>query len=95
MNKYEVLYILKASLTDDEITAITEKYAELVKSNGGEVEKVDKWGIKRFAYPIKFKTEGYYVLMTYTAPADLPKEMERQMGISDDVYRFMTTKAIA
>ena len=93
--KYEVLYILNASLGEEEINAQTEKFADIVKKSGGEVEKVDKWGIKRFAYPIKFKTEGYYVLMTYTAPADLPKEMERQMGISDDVYRFMTTKAIA
>ena len=95
MTKYEVLYITKASRFDDEITAITEKYAELVKNSGGEFQKVDKLGIKRFAYPSKFKTEGYYDLMTDTAPAELPKEMERQMGISDDVYRFMTTKAIA
>lgn len=94
MNKYEVLYILKASLSDDEITANVEKYADVVKKGGGEVEKVDKWGVKRLAYPIAFKNEGYYVLMTYTADPALPKEIERQLGINDDVYRFMTTKAI-
>lgn len=93
MNKYEILYILNASLSDEEITAQTEKYAEIVTKAGGEVEKVDKWGVKRFTYPINFKNEGFYVLMTYTAPADLPKEVERQMSISDAVYRFMTTKA--
>ena len=93
MNKYEILYILDASLSDDDITAQTEKFAEVVTKAGGEVEKVDKWGVKRFTYPINFKNEGFYVLMTFTAPADLPKEIERQMSISDSVYRFMTTKA--
>lgn len=91
--KYEVLYILNASLGEEEINAQTEKFADIVKKSGGEVEKVDKWGIKRFAYPINFKNEGFYVLMTYTANPDVPKEVERQMGISDSVYRYMTTKA--
>ena len=59
----------------------------------GEVEKIDKWGVKRFTYPINFKNEGFYVLMTFTASPELPKEIERQMGISDAVYRFMTTRA--
>ena len=53
--KYEVLYILNASLGEEEINAQTEKFADIVKKSGGEVEKVDKWGIKRFAYPINFK----------------------------------------
>lgn len=92
--KYEVLYILNASLGEEEINAQTEKFADIVKKSGGEVEKVDKWGVKRFAYPINFKNEGFYVLMTYTANPDVPKEVERQMGISDSVYRYMTTKAI-
>ncbi|MCI8612214.1 MAG: 30S ribosomal protein S6 [Clostridia bacterium] len=91
--KYEVLYILNASLGEEEINAQTEKFADIVKKSGGEVEKVDKWGVKRFAYPINFKNEGFYVLMTYTANPDVPKEVERQMGISDSVYRYMTTKA--
>ena len=91
--KYEVLYILNASLGEEEINAQTEKFADIVKKSGGEVEKVDKWGIKRFAYPINFKNEGFYVLMTYTANPDVPKEVESQMGISDSVYRYMTTKA--
>ncbi len=91
--KYEVLYILNASLGEEEINAQTEKFADIVKKSGGEVEKVDKWGIKRFAYPINFKNKGFYVLMTYTANPDVPKEVERQMGISDSVYRYMTTKA--
>lgn len=93
MNKYEILYILKPTLDEAELTAQTEKFAAIVTENGGEVEAVDKWGIKRLAYPINFKNEGFYVLMTFKGNAELPKEIERQMGISDDVFRFMTTRA--
>ena len=90
MNKYEVLYILDAKLGDEAIDAQIEKYKTLVTSSGGEVEKADKWGVKKLAYPIEKKTEGFYVLMNFTAKSELPAEMERQMKISDEVMRYIT-----
>ena len=90
MNKYELLYILDAKLSEEQTEAQVEKYKALVASSGGEVEKADKWGVKKFAYPIDKKTEGFYVLMNFTAPSSLPLEIERQMKISDEVIRFMT-----
>ena len=90
MNKYEVLYILNAKLGDEAIDAQIEKYKTLVTSSGGEVEKADKWGVKKLAYPIEKKTEGFYVLMNFTAKSELPAEMERQMKISDEVMRYIT-----
>lgn len=92
MNKYEVLYILRANLDDAAKDAQVEKYSALVTANGGEVESVNKWGNKRLAYEIDGKTEGYYVLMNFTANPDLPQEMERQMKISDEVMRFMIVR---
>ena len=92
MNKYEVLYILAANLDESVKEAQVEKYSALVTANGGEVENVNKWGNKRFAYEIDGKTEGYYVLMNFTAKADLPQEMERQMKISDEVIRYMIVR---
>ena len=92
MNKYEVLYIVNASLDDAAKEATIEKYSALVTANGGEVESVDKWGVKKFAYPIDYKNEGYYVLMNFTANPDLPAEMERQMKISDDIIRYMVIR---
>ena len=92
MNKYEVLYIVNASLDDAAKEATIEKYSVLVTANGGEVESVDKWGVKKFAYPIDYKNEGYYVLMNFTANPDLPAEMERQMKISDDIIRYMVIR---
>jgi len=90
MNKYEVLYILDGKLSEEAVDAQVEKYKSLVVSSGGEVEKADKWGLKKFAYPIDKKSEGFYVLMNFSAKPDFPLELERQMKISDDVVRYMT-----
>ena len=92
MNKYEVLYILNASLDDAAKDEIIERFKGVVTNAGGEVAGVDKWGVKKLAYEINFKSEGYYVLMTFTAPAEIPAEIERQMRISDDVMRFIVVR---
>ena len=92
MNKYEILYILKANLDESVKEAQVEKYSNLVTANGGEVENVNKWGNKRFAYEMDGMTEGYYVLMNFTAKPDLPQEIERQMKISDEVVRCMIVR---
>jgi small subunit ribosomal protein S6 len=92
MNKYEVLYIIDASADDAAKEAQIAKYSDLVTAAGGTVEAVDKWGIKKFAYPMEFKNEGYYVLMTFSAPAEPPAEMERQMRISDSIIRYLVIR---
>ncbi len=92
MNKYEVLYILDAKIDDAAKDALIEKFKGVVESAGGAVENVDKWGVKKLAYEINFKSEGYYVLMNFTANADLPQELERQMRITDEVMRFIVVK---
>ena len=92
MNKYEILFILSADLEDAPRDAAIEKYKTIVTSAGGEVENVDKWGTKKLAYPINYKSEGYYVLMTFSSPAGIPAEIERQMRISDEVIRFLVTR---
>ena len=89
MNKYEIMYILDGKLAEDAVDARIEKYKALVTSSGGEVEKTDKWGLKKFAYPIDKKAEGFYVLMNFTSAPLLPLELERQMRISDEVIRFI------
>ena len=92
MNKYEVLYILDAKIDDAAKDALIEKFKGVGESAGGAVENVDKWGVKKLAYEINFKSEGYYVLMNFTANADLPQELERQMRITDEVMRFIVVK---
>lgn len=92
MNNYEILYILSDKQDADARKALVEKFKTLVAANG-EVT-VDEWGSRKLEYPIQTKISGkhftgYYVLMKFVAPPELPAEIERQMRISDDVLRFM------
>lgn len=92
MNRYEVLYILTSNLEDAVRDAEIEKFSALVTENGGEVAEVNKWGTKKFAYPIDYKNDGYYVLMTFSSKPEFPAELERRMRITDNVVRFKVTK---
>ena len=92
MNKYEMLYIIANEIDDEAKEAVIAKFEKIVTDNGGSVEKIDKWGTKKFAYPINYKAEGYYVLMTYEAAPSLNSELVRVAGITDDVIRQMITK---
>ena len=92
MNKYEVVYILDTKLDDAQKEALIERFKGVVESANGSVEGVDKWGVKKLAYEINFKSEGFYVLMNFTANAEVPAELERQMRITDGVMRFIVVK---
>lgn len=92
MNKYELLFIIDNSAADEVKEAIIAKMSQLVTDNGGSVEKVDKWGAKKLAYPINFKEDGYYVLMNFECEPALIAEMERQLRINDQVMRHMVVK---
>lgn len=88
MVKYEVLFIINAELEDDKKNAVIEMAKETISADG-EVENVDVWGNKKLAYPIQKKNEGFYVLITFKANPDLPKELDRKLRISDDVLRYI------
>ena len=92
MNQYEVMYIIDATLEDSARVELIERFSDLVKKNGGEIDRVDEWGKRRLAYAINYKTEGYYVLMYIKAPADLPKELERNFQINDNVLRYLVVR---
>ena len=69
------------------------RYAEnIVKSMGGAIVSTDKWGTKKLAYPIAYKNEAYYVLMTFEAGAEVVNELDRVAGISANVMRRIITK---
>ena len=93
MNRYELTYIIDTALEETARKELIEKVSALIAANGGEVEKVDEtWGKRRLAYAINYKTEGYYVLMYITAPADLPRELERNFRIADAVLRSLVIR---
>lgn len=88
MNKYESMYILKPDLDEEARKALIEKFSTIVTDNGGQIEKVDEWGQRKLAYEINYIKEGYYVLMTFEAPSELPLELERNYNISDSILRY-------
>ena len=95
MNRYELTYIIDTALEETARKELIEKVSALIAANGGEVEKVDEtWGKRRLAYAINYKTEGWYVLVTFKAPADLPRELERNLEIDDSVIRFLVVKLV-
>ena len=92
MNRYEMLYIIDAAVSEEAREAVISKFESIVTSGGGTVEKTDKWGMKKLAYPIKFKDEGFYVVMDFEAEGSLIKELDRVAGITDEVVRKLITK---
>ena len=85
---YEAVYILKPDLTEEQNAALIERFKGIVEANG-TVSEVNEWGKRRLAYPINDLMEGYYVLMTFTAAAAVPAELDRIFRITDGVMRSM------
>lgn len=92
MTKYEMLYIIAPELEEEAREVIIKKFEDLVTANGGTVEKTDRWGMKKLQYPIDYKTEGYYVVMTFEGGKDFVVELKRVVGITDGILRRLITK---
>ena len=86
------MYIVRPGFEEEKYAAIVEKFNAIIESNGGEVVKTDLWGKRRLAYEIEKLREGYYVLVTFKAEADLPAELERNFRIADDIMRYMVVR---
>ena len=89
MNKYELLDIIDNDRSEEAKQAVIDRLSEVGTAAGGEVVSRDKWGTRKYAYTIDFKSEGYYVLMTFTAPATVPAELTRLSRIMDEIVRIM------
>ena len=92
--KYEMLYLIDSSIADEAREELIAKFEGLVSGLGGKVLSTDKWGVKKLAYPIDYKNDAFYVLMTFEAEGSAIKELDRVCGITDGVLRRLITKAI-
>lgn len=92
MNKYEAMYIVTPEMEDEAIKGVIEKFSGIITANGGEIEKTDEWGLKKLAYPIDYKTEGYYVLVNFAAAPELPRELERNFRNDESILRYMVVR---
>ncbi len=89
MKDYEAMVIIDPDLEDEKIEAAVTKIEELIKKNGGTIEKVDRWGKRKLAYAIKKRAMGFYALLYFQGKEDSVKEIDRVLRINDEVMRHM------
>lgn len=94
MRIYELIYIVKPDIPEEEIDGVADLVREVIESGGGTVDKIDKWGKRRMAYRVQKYQDAIYVLVQYSLEdaEDLPKEIERRLRVADPVIKFMTVR---
>ena len=89
VKQYETVFIMTPVLSDEQIKETVGKYQSLLKENKAEIVDENIWGMRKLAYPIQKKNEGYYVVVEFTGNPELPKELDRRMRIMDAVIRHL------
>ena len=92
MANYESVLIARQDLGAAQVNTLVSDLSEVIKKEGGEVVKVDNWGLKNLAYRIKKNRKGHYVILNIAAPASAIAEYERVMRVNEDIIRYMTVK---
>ena len=92
MANYESVLIARQDLGATQVSNIVSDLSDIIKKEGGEVVRVDNWGLKNLAYRIKKNRKGHYVVMNIAAPANAIAEFERIMRFNEDIIRYMTVK---
>ena len=90
---YETLFAINGNYTAEEYNTLKEKFVGLINENATDVN-VNEWDKRRFAYPINYVTEGYYVLVTFKSEPSFPLELERVFGITEGILRYMTVAKV-
>jgi len=93
MNRiYEELFILRPDVTDEEVGPVIDQIRTVVTTAGGTVDKEERWGVRKLAYRIEKRNEGYYVLLQITCPATTVKELERRLRVNDNILKYLTVR---
>ncbi len=94
MRIYEILFIIRPDVPEEEIDASIEPLKNVITASGGVVDKVDKWGKRKLAYRVRKHREGYYVLLQFSTEkgSETVKELERRLRVSDTVIKFLTVR---
>ncbi len=90
MQKYESVLIARQDLGATQVNNIVSDLSDVIKKEGGEIVRVDNWGLKTLAYRIKKNRKGHYVIMNISAPAQAIAEYERIVRLNEDIIRYMT-----
>jgi small subunit ribosomal protein S6 len=94
VRRYELMLVLKPDAPDERAAAVIDRTTRYVVASGGQIVKVAPWGRRRLAYPIERYREGSYHIIVFEAPAETIAEMERSLHITEDVLRYLVTRAV-
>jgi small subunit ribosomal protein S6 len=92
MPRYEHVFLARQDISQAQVDALTKEYSDVITEAGGRIAKVEYWGVKTLAFKIKKNRKAHYSLMNIEAPPAALAEMERRMGLSPDVIRFLTIR---
>ena len=86
IHSYETIFIIDSTLEPEALTAVKDKFVNIITENG-EIGEVEEWGKRKLADAINFKTEGYYVLVNFKSNVEFPKELDRRYRIDEEILR--------
>jgi len=92
MRKYEIMYVLRADLTEEARAEAVAYYADILTKNGANIVKADEWGIKDLAYEIQKQSKGYYVVLDVEAGNEAISEFNRLARINENTLRFIAIR---
>ena len=92
MPLYENVFIARQDVSSQQVDTMTEEFTKLVSDNGGEVAKTEYWGVRGLTYRIKKNRKGHYLMFNIDGPSAAVQEMERLMGLNEDILRFLTIR---
>ena len=95
MALYEHVFLARQDVSNAQVEALTKEFTDLIEQGGGKVTKSEYWGVKGLAYKIKKSRKAHFSLLNIDAPPAAVAEMERRMGLSTEVLRFLTVKVEA
>src|SRR5262245_40580900 len=94
MPLYEHVFLARQDISQTQVEALTKEYTQVIEDGGGKIAKSEYWGLKTIAFKIKKNRKAHYSLLNINAPPAAVAEMERRMGLSSDVIRFMTVRVV-
>ena len=92
MRNYEELFIVKPESAEEEIDQLVEQLRQAIAAAGGDVEKIEKWGLRKLAYQVRKHREGFYVLLQFSASPHAVREVERRLRVAEPVLKFLTVR---
>ncbi|HWM17767.1 MAG TPA: 30S ribosomal protein S6 [Microbacterium sp.] len=92
-HQYELMVILQPEIDERQVAPSLDKFLKVITNDGGSIDNIDIWGRRRFAYEIQKKTEGIYAVVSFTATSAATQELDRQLGLNEQVMRTKVLRA--